>query len=268
MYSVRVASLLAACCVIVSCSQTPTSPSAVSAPIVIGSLPQGVAPTPPRITAAPPNAVGLTRFVAFGDSITWGAQSSYDPRYLFGAANGGYVERLQAGLNAYHAPQQFVVFNEGVPGEWVTDPRTAPRLRAAIINRQAQAVLLLEGINDLSSDVSVSRTVSGLGQLVNVATSLGVPVVVATMFQTYESTAPGGVVRPNAADVVPVYNAEIRRLVAGRLNVHLLDLEPLMRNRAYVGNDGLHLTDAGFEIMASSFLTAIEASFPVRGSFQ
>jgi lysophospholipase L1-like esterase len=241
----------------------------VSAPVVIGSLPQGiVAPTPPRITIAPPKAIGVTRIVAFGDSITWGAQSSFDPRFLFAAANGGYVERLQAGLNAYHAPQQFQVFNEGVPGEWASAPGTLTRLQAAIRNRQAHAVLLLEGINDLNNDVSVARTLSGLGSLVNAATSLGVPVIVATMFQTYQSTGPDGVVRTTAAAVVPTYNTEIRRLVTGRLNVHLLDLEPVMRNRAYVGNDGLHPTDAGFEVLASSFLAAIEAAFPVRGSFQ
>jgi lysophospholipase L1-like esterase len=264
----RFASLLAICSVIAGCSQTPTSPSSAPAPIIIGSLPQGIAPTPPRITAAPPKAIGLTRFVAFGDSITWGSTSSYDPRFVFAAANGGYAERLQAGLNSYHAPQQFVVSNEGNPGEWVSDPRTLQRLRTAMANRQAQAVLLLEGINDLSADVSVSRTISGLGQLVSAATAAGVPVIVATMFQTYETTSPTGGFRHNGADAVPAYNAEIRRLVAGRLNVHLVDLEPVMRNRAYVGNDGLHLTDAGFEVMASSFLAAIETAFPVRGSFQ
>ena len=41
-----------------------------------------------------------------------------------------------------------------------------------------------------------------------------------------------------------------------------------MRDRSFVGNDGLHPTDAGFERMASVFLEAIEAAFPVRGSFQ
>ena len=175
---------------------------------------------------------------------------------------------MHAGLNAYHAPQQFVVFNEGVPGEWASDPNTARRLRSTLIARQAQALLLLEGINDLNNGLSPATTVSALAQLVNTATSLGVPVVVATMFQTYESTGPDGVVRENASDWVPEYNQRIRQLAVGRLNVHLVDLEPVMRNRAYVGNDGLHLTDAGFEIMASTFLTAIENAFPVRGSFQ
>jgi lysophospholipase L1-like esterase len=265
----RAAWCLVGCSVLIAgCSKTPTSPTSVAAPIVIGSLPQGIAPVPPRITITPPRALGVTRFVAFGDSITWGAQSAYDQRFLFAATNGGYVERLQAGLNVHHAPQQFLVFNEGVPGEWATDPRTLPRLRAVLASRQAQAVLLLEGINDLNNGVAVSRTIAGLGQLVTAATSVGVPVVVATMFQTYQSTAPDGVVRHNAATIVPTFNAELRRVVAGQLNVHLVDLEPVMRNRAYVGNDGLHLTDAGFEVMASSFLAAIEAAFPVRGSFQ
>jgi lysophospholipase L1-like esterase len=265
----RLAWLCIACAgVLAGCSKMPTGPSPTPSAIVLGSQPQVSAPTPPRITLAPPRAVGLTRFVAFGDSITWGAYSSFDPRFLFAAANGGYAERLQVGLNAYHAPQQFVVFNEGVPGEWASDPRTLPRLRTAIVARQAQAVLLLEGVNDLSNGNGVARTISGLGQLVNGATSLGVPVVVATMYQTYRSTSPDGVVRENGAAELAAYNAQIRALVAGRLNVHLVDLEPIMRNRSFVGNDGLHLTDPGFEVMASAFLAAIEAAFPVRGSFQ
>jgi lysophospholipase L1-like esterase len=250
------------------CSKLPTAPTSSAPQVVVNSPSQVTAPIPPRLTINQPRGIGLTRFIAFGDSITWGVYSSYDEEFLIAAANGGYPERLHVGLNAYHAPQQFVVFNEGLPGEMVTDPATRPRLQAAIRNRQAQAVLLLEGINDLNNDVGVSRTTAGLSQLISAATSMGVPVLVATMFQTYESTSPNGVERPNSATEVPVYNAQVRQLVAGRLNVHLVDLEPVMRNRAYVGNDGLHLTDAGFEVLASTFLAAIERAFPVRGSFQ
>jgi lysophospholipase L1-like esterase len=236
--------------------------------VVIGTPFQGVAAAPPRLTIAPPQAIGVTRFVAFGDSITWGAQSNYDLRSIFAAAGGGYAERLQAGLNAYHAPQQFVVFNEGVPGEWASDPRTLPRLRAAITNRQAQAVLLLEGINDLSSGAGVSRTVSALGQLVTAATSMGVPVAIATMYPTYVSVSPEGSVRPNGASEVAAFNAQIRQFAVGRMNVRLVDLESVMNNRSYVGNDGIHLNDAGYDVMASQFLAVIEAAYPVRGSFQ
>jgi lysophospholipase L1-like esterase len=270
MFCARHAWVVVLCVAVAACSKTPTGPTASPAPsqIVLGNQPATSAPTPPRLTINPPRAVGVTRIVAFGDSITWGAYSSFDPRFLFAADNGGYVERLRAGLNAYHAPQQFAVFNEGVPGEWASDPRTLTRLRSTLIARQAQAVLLLEGINDLNNGNGISRTITGLGQLVNAATSLGVPVILATMYQTYQTTGPDGVVRTNGANEVPAYNAQIRQLAVGRLNVHVLDLEPLMRNRAFVGADGLHLTDAGFEVMASAFLSAIETAFPVRGSIQ
>ena len=251
------------------CSQTPTSPSSVSPPTVVGAAPQATAPVPPRLSVTPPDALGVTRYVAFGDSITWGATSAFDPRFLFAAANGGYVERLLAGLNQWHAPQTFTVFNEGQPGETVADPATLTRFRAALAARQPRAVLLLEGINDLNGDQTISRTITGLRQLVTAAASAGVPVLVATMYQTYEVTAPGGGLRHNAAARVPDYNVAIRQMVSGLgINVHLVDLEPVMRNRQMVGADGLHLTDQGFEVMASTFLTAIEKAFPVRGSFQ
>ncbi|HXG90563.1 MAG TPA: SGNH/GDSL hydrolase family protein [Vicinamibacterales bacterium] len=208
----------------------------------------------------------MTRFVAFGDSITWGAESAFDPRFLFAAANGGYVERLQLALNTYHSPQRFTVVNQGEPGELATNALT--RFRTMLTSRRPEAVLLLEGINDLNNDISPSRTAAGVRALLDAATSAGVPVIVATMFQTYEVVDPDGFRRPNAAPVVPAYNAEIRRIAAGRLNVHLLDLYPIMNDRRLVGTDGIHLNDDGFSVMASAFLTAIETAFPVRGSFQ
>jgi lysophospholipase L1-like esterase len=251
---------------VAGCSEMPTSPSRVSPGATIGQAPQTTAPVPPRLSVVPPRALGVTRLVGFGDSITAGVQSSFDPRFLFAAANGGYVERLQAGLNSYHAPQQFEVFNEGLPGEMAIFALS--RFRSMLTARRPEAVLLLEGINDLNNNVSVSRTIGALQDMVNAATVQGVPVLIATMYQTYESTYPDGVVRANSASIVPAFNAAIRTTFSGRLNVHLVDLEPQMHDRSLVGNDGLHPTDAGFDRMAAIFLEAVEAAFPVRGSFQ
>jgi lysophospholipase L1-like esterase len=248
-----------------ACSQTPTSPSATVPPASIDGSPQATAPDPAPLSLIPPRALGVTRYAAFGDSITWGAYSAWEG-FVFAAANGGYPERLLTRLNTSHSPQQFVVFNEGLPGELALNALS--RFRTMLTNRRPGAVLLLEGINDLSNGFSPSRTAAAVFQLVEAATATGVPVVVATMFQTYPVTDPAGQHRPNAADEVPAFNAEIRRLAQGRLNVHLLDLERLMRDRRLVGADGLHLTDAGFEVLSASFLQRIEAAFPVRGSFQ
>lgn len=235
--------------------------------MVIGEAPQATAPpVPPQISVNPPRALGVTRLVAFGDSITWGAMSAWNASFIFAAANGGYPERLQAGLTTYHSPQQFVVFNEGLPGELVVN--AASRFRAVLTSRRPDVVLLLEGVNDLSNDISVSRTSGAIFQLVDTATSMGIPVVVATMFPTYAVTDPDGHFRPNGAAVMPAFNAEIRRLAAGRLNVHVLDLEPMMNDRSLVGADGIHLTDPGHDRLAAAFLERIESSFPVRGSFQ
>jgi lysophospholipase L1-like esterase len=41
-----------------------------------------------------------------------------------------------------------------------------------------------------------------------------------------------------------------------------------MPNRALVGTDGIHLNDAGFDVVAARFMAVIEQAFPVRGSFQ
>jgi lysophospholipase L1-like esterase len=226
----------------------------------------GTIPVPPRLTISPPRAMGATRFMAFGDSITWGANSAWDANFIFASANGGYPERLQSGLSSFHAPQRFTVFNEGLPGELAVNGLT--RLRSLLTSRRPEVVLLLEGVNDISNDLDPIRVAGSIIQMADAATAVGVPVVVATMYQTYSVVDPDGHYRSNGAGLLPAFNAEIRRLSAGRLNVHLLDLEPPMRDRALVGADGLHLTDAGHELLASLFMQRVEAAFPVRGSFQ
>ena len=253
MYAARLAVLcLVGSVFAAGCSQTPTSPSSVSAPTVVGQAPQSSAPLPSPFSANPPRALGATRYLAFGDSITWGATSAFDPRFLFAAANGGYPQGLQAALNRDHSPQQFTVINEGLPGEMATN--AVNRFRAALTLHRPHVVLLLEGVNDLNSDVSITRIGDALRQMLDAAAPNGIPVVIATMFQTYAVTDPDGHYRPNGAASIPALNSEIKRIAAGRQNVHLVDLEPRMRDRQMVGADGLHLTDAGFTAMASAFL--------------
>jgi lysophospholipase L1-like esterase len=255
--------LFAAAVFFAGCSQTPTSPSRSSASAAAGTG----ASIPGELTFAPPRAVGITRFVAFGDSITWGATSAFFSTGLFYAeANGGYPERLAANLATFHAPQQFSVFNDGLPGEFAINALT--RFRTMLTTRQPGAVLLLEGINDLSSNVPVPQTLNGLRAMLDAAALRGVPVLLATMFPTYAVVDPTGIYRHNGSADVPAFNAGIRALVQGRPNVFLVDLEPAMPNRALVGTDGIHLNDAGFDVVAARFMAVIEQAFPVRGSFQ
>jgi lysophospholipase L1-like esterase len=253
-------SLIAIIVCLAGCSGAPTSPSAVAPAVVSGLAPESA------LTVTPPRAIGVTRFVAFGDSITWGAMSAFDFGVLYAAANGGYPERLEATLNTLHAPQRFSVFNDGQPGELATNALT--RFRTMLTVRRPQAVLLLEGINDVSNGITPSATANGLRQMLDAAALSGVPVLLATMYQTYAVVDPAGGLRTNGATAVPELNQLIRQLAAGRPNVFLVDLELVMRDRRLVGADGVHPEDAGFDVMAATFMNAIVNAFPVRGSFQ
>jgi lysophospholipase L1-like esterase len=255
------------------CSQTPTSPTSPTAAIDVPTAAinsQSLGTVSPALTVTPPGGLGTTRLVAFGDSITWGATSAWysvgGAQLYTAAANGGYPERLQATLAPRHPSLSITVINEGLPGELAVN--ALARFRTVLTTRRPHVVLLLEGINDLANDISVSRTVGGLRSMLDAATAAGVPVLLATMYQTYEETSPDGSLRTNGAAYVPAFNVAVRQLAAGRPNVHLVDLERAMTDRSLVGGDGIHLEDAGFDVMAARFQAVLEAAFPVRGSFQ
>ncbi len=256
-----------------ACSKTPTSPSAVDrgplisqAPLV-SLIPQEPPPVPPRDAVAPPAALGANRFVAFGDSITYGTLSSFDGLFVYDVPAQSYPVRLRLALNTYHAPQTFTVVNAGVPGEGALEG--ARRIQSVITENHPQGLLLLEGINDLANIQSVATTATQLARIIDVARQNNVTVLVATMPQTYEVTFPNGEFRDNAALLVPQYNAEVQRIASSRLNVYVVDLyRAFGTRRDLIGGDGLHPTEAGYQLMATTFLSSIEAVFPVRGSFQ
>jgi lysophospholipase L1-like esterase len=252
----------------ISCSQTPTAPSALSPMTMIGSAPQGSVGVPPRLTQNPLRALGATRFVAFGDSITYGVLSSFDGQFLFDSPAYSYTVRLQLALNSYHSPQVFSVVNRGEPAEAATLGGVR-RLPTVLEGDHPEVLLLLEGINDIGGGVSIEATIDAIRRMLDRARLLNVPVMLATMYQTFESTGPDGEIRTNGAQLVPSFNNSLRQLAAGRQNVYIVDLfQAFGSDRRLLGGDGLHPTEAGYELMATTFLAAIEAAFPVRGSFQ
>jgi len=230
-------------------------------------------PVPPRSHTGPIVAVAAGRFVSFGDSLTYGTISSADGTMLYEMPSQSYPERLRLGLERYNRPPglapgaYFSVANRGIPGE--TAAQGTSRLPSVLATDRPQVLLLLEGVNDLGAGRSVAATLSSLEALLNTARLYNVPVVMATMFQTYQVETPDGRMRENAATLISPFNSGIRQLASGRTNVFLVDLEAVFgSNRSLVGGDGLHPTEQGYEVMATAFMTVIETSFPVRGSFQ
>ena len=211
--------------------------------------------------------MGATRFVSFGDSITYGVLSTFDGAFLYDVPSHSYPVRLRLALNQRHAPQAFSVVNEGNPGEWAVDG--VQRIQRVLTEHRPQGLLLLEGINDIGLGNSVGSTANALARIVDTARQNNVTVLIATMPPTFEITTPAGEFRDNGAELVPLLNIEIRRIVSSRQNVYLVDLNRAFGNdRSLVGGDGLHPTEQGLQLIATTFLTAIEAVFPVRGSFQ
>ena len=44
--------------------------------------------------------------------------------------------------------------------------------------------------------------------------------------------------------------------------------DPVFRNRSFVGGDGLHPTEAGYQRMSDWFRATVEQAFAVRSAFQ
>jgi lysophospholipase L1-like esterase len=257
------ASTLAACT-----TTTPTAPSADTPAVVLGTASQETPSVPATLIPTPPQALGATRFMAFGDSITAGALSAFDGGFILGDVANAYPTLLQSMLNQYNAPQRFTVVNEGVPGE--TARVGVDRLPGELNTHQPQVVLLLEGINDLNFDVPVTQVANNVQYLVQTARLFNCTVLVATMPQTYYSVDPiSGRVRYNSTEKIVPFNDEVRRLVSGLQNVHIVDIYSAFgSDRSLMGGDGLHPSVAGYQRMAQVFHQRISQIFPVRGSLQ
>jgi lysophospholipase L1-like esterase len=240
-----------------ACTQAPSSPTAPSAVLSRGAAPQA-GPTAAGDTLPQPAALGASRFMAFGDSIT------------------SYPGQLQTQLRSSFPSQNMAVENRGVPGDEVGLALSSGRFARDMATFQPQGLLLLEGINDLNNGASVSTVVNGLAQMVDIARLYNTTVLVTTMFQTCESTDPNtGRVRLNSTEKIVPFNAAIRSLAAGRQNVYVVDVYAAFGNNCgpdggvgLLGGDGLHPTVTGYTVMANAFQNALRARFPVRGSFQ
>ncbi len=268
-----------------ACSQSPTAPTPVADSIILFGVSQQP-PSAPAVAIPPPylpaNAVGATRFVAFGDSITCGVESAFDFLVPLPCPSGthGYPERVQAILSAYNPAQTFVMTKRGYPGEWAQDGVNRLKTELAELAgpgvlpaQRPQGLLLLEGINDMNNGVSATRAAASLAEMAQIGRLYNLTVLVATMPQTWVTEDPNtGQTRQNSADKIVPFNTEVIRLLSGVQNVYIVDVYAAFGganpNRSLIGGDGLHPTPAGYDVMAQTLHTAIVTRFPVRGSLQ
>jgi lysophospholipase L1-like esterase len=215
--------------------------------------------TPPRLL--------VTRFAAFGDSITWGEDGTSFagqsilpldvrtlPRAQLPAAQ-TYPGALQADLTARYVVQTVTVANLGLSGEDVTGGGVA-RFSSVVVHSAYDVVLIMEGSNDLR-DYGTSgepSAIAGLQQMIHTAKGRGIRPFLATIPPMNLNGFRGG-----AANLVAGFDDRVRSLAASE-NVPLVDVYAALSTdiATYIGFDGLHPTPAGYKKIADTFFASIQ----------
>jgi len=211
------------------------------------------------VTVNAPPRLSLTRFLAFGDSITWGedgrisssvlAALTLRPRVQFPIGD-TYPGALTALLSERYTAQSPTIFNAGKPSEAVTGPATFPRYVGLTSSRAYDVVLLMEGANDLAGH-GFSEIIAGLDQMIRDAQSRGMKVLLATI-------PPENPDRLSQAASVGPFNDRVRDLAASK-GVPLVDVYQAFNGQlSLLGSDGLHPTEAGYRLIAETFFAAIK----------
>ena len=230
----RLGLVLAACAVMAAgCGDSPSSPTDG------GSVP----------------TLSRTRFLAFGDSITAGevtAPISGGIGKLVLVPAASYPSNLLSRLSAHYPTQvaSLRVANSGMPGEKIFGG--AERFPAALTADLPDAVLIMEGVNDLWW-IGPEVTTALLRSMVATAKGWGVRVFVGSMLPT----VPGRSRSANPADLEQL-NAWLKRMAAEE-GATFVDLyTPLQPDASrLIGMDGMHPNEAGYRRIADIYFNAI-----------
>jgi lysophospholipase L1-like esterase len=207
-----------------------------------------------------PLLLTATKFVAFGDSMTAGENGNPIngpcPARLRTACvdtPNSYPVVLRTLLSDEFATQTFTVVNAGESGRRAEGDTRLPGILAA---ERPDALLILHGFNDLlnGGDDKVSEVALAIRDQIRTARAAGVRAV---FVSTLMPPAPG--FRMIDPDAIRELNDELRRLVPAEGAV-LVDAYPLFlgRESTLIAPDGLHLTPAGYRVLAEAFYAAIK----------
>jgi lysophospholipase L1-like esterase len=219
------------------------------------------------VTVARIPTLQRTSFLAFGDSVTAGevsvptsigtALDRFPSFKLIVIPGASYPTQLQTLLRTRYITQQtaITVANSGVPGE--TAASGARRFQGVMSSVRPEVVLLLEGYNDLALGLSFASSAAGaIETMAKEARNRGARVYIASL------TPPrAGGKNALPADWVTNLNGRLRSVAAGE-NAVFVDLyQALVSNvTTYIGSDGLHPTELGYQRIAETFFNAIQGT--------
>ena len=208
------------------------------------------------------NAVSLTitRFMAFGDSVTEGQDGRTLHFVPIVDTLHAYPTVLQGTLTMDFPQQSPTVVNRGLGGEFASSGVT--RLNAELAAQRPEGLLLLEGYNDLLNFglAGVDGVVSALRTDIRNAKASGVRTVyLSTLTPSRRATGPSN--RAIDSRAIQEVNAKLTIMAAAENAVLVNAYDAFVgREAELVGDDGLHLTAAGNTMLAQLFYTRIRAT--------
>lgn len=208
-----------------------------------------------NVTVSAVPVIAKTDFMAFGDSMTEGTTSPA-PMLLTTSPPDSYPFKLQAMLAERYLDQTMVVTNEGKGGRKASEDIS--RFIDALRADHPQAVLLLEGANDLNTygDDGIPKVLGAFERMIKEARSRGADVFLATLPPQNPAGHNG-----HSAGLVPELNRGIAATAADE-GARLVDLYGQMGTYVgYIGIDGLHPTPEGYTKIAEIWRDAIQAAY-------
>lgn len=224
------------------------------------------------LAVVPPPKLAVTRFFAFGDSITKGEDGSnatatalrFYPRVIVPDAQ-TYPFVLQQLLADRYKTQSPAVKNAGQPSEALSDAGTLDRFTRLTSSGLYDAALIMEGTNDLYKARNSGSDPAGVQQLalarlrtmIRDAKSRNIRPFVATIPPMNPAGSRGQVF---GWELVSSFNDSIRSIVSLE-NVALADVHQAFGgNLALLSADGVHPNPGGYQKIAETFFTAIKST--------
>ena len=226
------------------------------------------------VTLNPALNLAITKFMAFGDSVTEGQNGRLTSRgeRVVDAPN-SYPTQLESMLNAEYAAQPITVVNRGYGGQPIDELRKI--LPGDLRSVRPQAVLLLGGYNDLLAsckprDAATPQCTTATNDVASGVRKMIVSSKEAAIKYIFVSTlTPSGPYlgvgndRRIADSAIVTTNNKLINVVRSE-GVTLVDPYPVFlgHEAEYVDQDGLHLRPAGNQALANTFFAAIKTTVP------
>jgi lysophospholipase L1-like esterase len=230
------------------------------------------------VTVSAPPRISMTKFAAFGDSITRGEDGTYalttltdgvlrfvQDVFLVGFE---YPTVLLSELQARYTLQSgFVVANLGNPGESAGPATTLSRFSSQVVGGGYQAVLIMEGSNDVyyaaldaNPAPGIQAGIDGLQAMIRRAKSANIKPFLATIPPMDKNSPCIPQCRGFAQDLVPGFNTKVRALAALE-SVPLVDVNAAFNgDLSLLSTDGLHPNKQGYQVIADTFFATFKAT--------